>query len=74
MVELLSVKDPVPAPTDPWRAGYRMIALEVDDMDQAVEYLKDKGVDLAWGSLTLGTSKRAEIRDRDGLPIELRQW
>lgn len=73
-VEMLSVKATAPAPADPWRAGYRMIALEVDDMEQAVEYLKGKGVDITWGPVTLGTSKRAEIKDSDGLPIELRQW
>jgi glyoxylase I family protein len=73
-VEMLSVKAPAPAPADPWQAGYRMIALEVDDMEQAVEYLKVKGVEITWGPMTLGTSKRAEIKDPDGLPIELRQW
>ena len=73
-VEMLSVKSTAPAPADPWQAGYRMIALEVDDMDQALEYLKGKGVDITWGPVTLGTSKRAEIKDPDGLSIELRQW
>jgi len=73
-LELLSVNDATPMPADPWRAGCRMIALEVGDMDQAVGYLKGKGVDVTWGPVTLGTSKRAEIRDPDGFPIELRQW
>jgi len=29
--------------------GYRMIALEVDDMQNATDYLKTKGVDIVWG-------------------------
>src|SRR5712691_6894418 len=29
--------------------GYRMIALEVDDMQQTVDFLKERGVDIVWG-------------------------
>ena len=29
--------------------GYRMIALEVDDMQKTVDYLSTKGVDIVWG-------------------------
>ncbi len=54
--------------------GYRLLALEVDDMEAAANYLASRGVALAWGPIALGTSVRAEIRDPDGLPIELRQW
>jgi glyoxylase I family protein len=54
--------------------GLRMIALEVEDMDTAVKYLMSKGVEITWGPITLGKSKRAEIKDPDGLSIELRQW
>jgi glyoxylase I family protein len=50
------------------------MAIEVDDMDRAVEYLKSKRIEVSWGPATLGTSKRAEIKDPDGLSIELRQW
>jgi catechol 2,3-dioxygenase-like lactoylglutathione lyase family enzyme len=51
-----------------------MMAIEVEDMDQAVEYLKTRGIGISWGPAHLGKSKRAVIRDPDGLPIELRQW
>jgi glyoxylase I family protein len=51
-----------------------MIALEVEDMDTAVKYLTSKAVEITWGPATLGKSKRAEIKDPDGLSIELRQW
>jgi len=74
MIELLSVKNPSPQSAAPWQIGYRMIALEVANMDDALTYLKGKGVEPSWGPVNLGNSKRAEIKDPDGLPIELRQW
>ncbi len=73
MLELLAIKNSAPPPKGP-QVGFRMMAIEVDDMDRAIEYLKGKGVGVSWGPVTLGTSKRAEIRDPDGLSIELRQW
>ncbi len=74
MVEVLAARTPMSGALDPSQVGYRLLALEVDDMQQAVEYLASKGVTMAWGPVALGTSTRAEIRDPDGLPIELRQW
>ncbi len=62
------------ASANPWQTGYRMMALEVADMDRALDYLAGKGVAVTWGPVTLGSSKRAEIQDPDGLSIELRQW
>ena len=50
------------------------MAIEVDNMDEALEYLKGKGVECVWGPMDVGGSIRAEIRDPDGLCIELRQW
>ncbi len=52
----------------------RMMALEVDDMQTTVDYLKTKGVEIVWGPKVRATYARAEIRDPDGHPIELRQW
>lgn len=54
--------------------GYRMIALEVEDMDRATEYLKGKGVGIVWGPMIRNTYARAEICDPNGFRIELRQW
>ena len=54
--------------------GYRMIALEVDDMNEAAEYLKTKGVDIVWGPRVTPDYARAEICDPNGYHIELRQW
>lgn len=73
-VELIGVARPDVPSIEPWPVGYRAIALEVDDMDKAIGYLKEKGVSITWGPVATGRSKRAEIRDPDGLPIELRQW
>ncbi len=74
VIELMSVQNASSIPQDLWRVGYRMIAIEVENMDKAVEYLKGKGVELSAGPVALGKSKRAEIKDPDGLSIELRQW
>jgi catechol 2,3-dioxygenase-like lactoylglutathione lyase family enzyme len=74
VIELISVENPAPAPRNPWQVGYRAIAIEVDDMDSTVSYLKSKGIAITWGPVATGKSKRAEIQDPDGLPIELRQW
>jgi len=74
VLELMRVPDAACATTEPWSVGYRMMALEVEDMDLAIEYLAKKGVAITWGPVDLGKSKRAEIQDTDGIPIELRQW
>ena len=62
-----------PAPQNE-HLGYRMIALEVEDMHRAADYLKTKGVDIVWGPRVAPTYARAEIRDPNGYHIELRQW
>lgn len=74
MIEVLAVKDPVPLSTSVWQVGYRMMALEVDDMDKTITELKNKGVEITRGPVNLGKAKRAEIKDPNGISIELRQW
>lgn len=54
--------------------GYRMMALEVEDMQAAAETLKEKGVEIVWGPVVRDTYARAEICDPNGFRIELRQW
>src|SRR5271165_590508 len=75
VVELISYEgaavDPAPQTE---HLGYRMIALEVDDMQNAADYLKTKGVDIVWGPRVRETYSRAEICDPNGYRIELRQW
>jgi glyoxylase I family protein len=56
------------------RLGWQCLALEVDDMDSTLRTLKAQGVEAVWGPLTRPDYARAEIRDPDGNPIELRQW
>jgi glyoxylase I family protein len=64
----------VTTPTDPSQVGYRMMALEVDDMEQTVAELATKGVAVTWGPMKLADSIRAEIHDPDGFSLELREW
>ena len=75
VVELISYEgvsvDPAP---EREHLGYRMIALEVDDMQQTADYLKEKGVAIVWGPVVRPTYARAEICDPNGYHIELRQW
>jgi glyoxylase I family protein len=74
-VELMCYPERHPDPPQPGeRLGYRMMALEVEDMDRALALLKTRGVDPAWGPIKRPTYARAEIRDPDGNPVELRQW
>ena len=74
-VELISYEG---VPVDPAprleHLGYRMIALEVEDMDRAVTYLKENGIETVWGPMVRDTYARAEICDPNGYRIELRHW
>ncbi|HZT88177.1 MAG TPA: VOC family protein [Stellaceae bacterium] len=54
--------------------GYRMIAIEVEDMRTALAYLKEKGVEPVWGPMYRDHYARAEIADPNGYRIELRDW
>ena len=64
----------IPSRSAERRLGWQCLALEVDDMDGALNTLKDKGVEATWGPVKRPDYARAEIRDPDGNPIELRQW
>jgi glyoxylase I family protein len=75
VVELISYEGAAvePAPQKE-HLGYRMMALEVEDMQKAIEYLQTKGIDIVWGPRVREKFARAEIRDPNGYHIELRQW
>ena len=74
-VELITYTAEPPEPAaEGTRLGYRMMALEVEDMQQALEALKKQGIEAVWGPKARPTYARAEIRDPDGNPIELRHW
>jgi glyoxylase I family protein len=75
-VELITYEglNVAPAPTG-IHLGYNLIAVEVDDMEKAVEFLKSQGVEVVWGpKIRDKHSARAEITDPNGYHIELRQW
>jgi glyoxylase I family protein len=75
VVELISYEgasiDPAP---EKEHLGYRMMALEIDDMQETADYLRTKGVEIVWGPRVRETYSRAEICDPNGYRIELRQW
>ena len=74
-VELMSYDGvPVAPQPDLEHLGYRMMAIEVEDMKEALAYLKTKGVDAVWGPVFRDTYARAEICDPNGYRIELRHW
>jgi glyoxylase I family protein len=73
-IEIISADDLKPKSKVLWEVGYRGVALEVEDMAKAVDYLRGKGIAIAREPVDLGDSLRGEIRDPDGLIIELRQW
>lgn len=74
VIEIISVDNPSPKSENAWEIGYRAIALEVEDMKKTVDYLRGRGIGIAREPVDLGDSYRGEIRDPDGLIIELRQW
>lgn len=55
----------IPARDRQQRLGWQCLALAV---------LKDGGVEAVWGPVKRPDYARAEIRDPEGNPIELRQW
>lgn len=74
-VELMTFTQLEPAPRgEGERLGWRMMALEVEDMQAALAALAAMGVPCSWGPVVRPAYARAEIRDPDGNAIELRQW
>ena len=64
----------IPPRSTEQQLGWQCLALEVEDMDRALNVLQQRGVRAAWGPQKRDDYARAEIRDPDGNPIELRQW
>ena len=69
VIEMLSVKNPAPISKEKWQVGVRRFALEVEDIDKAVEYLESKGIEVSHRE----KSSIAEIKDPDGISVELLQ-
>jgi catechol 2,3-dioxygenase-like lactoylglutathione lyase family enzyme len=62
VIEIISLDNPKPKSENPWEVGYRGIALEVEDMSKAVDYLKQRGIPIVREPVDLGDSLRGEIR------------
>jgi catechol 2,3-dioxygenase-like lactoylglutathione lyase family enzyme len=76
-VELMSWEGvPVAPQPDPGseHLGYRMMAVEVEDMKDALAYLANNGIEPVWGPVFRDNYARAEIEDPNGHRIELRHW
>ena len=73
LLEVFSITEPQPISEGTWRIGCRRIALEVDDMEKTIDYLKANGVSIIQGPIISETSIRAEFEDPDGLSIEMIQ-
>jgi glyoxylase I family protein len=74
-LELMTYLEAKPAePPAGEHLGYRMMALEVEDMARALAHLEAHGIQPVWGPKVRPAYARAEIQDPDGNHIELRQW
>ncbi len=71
-VELFSFPDPPARPSQPEACGLRHLAFEVDNIDNAVAVLQQRGVDTEAIRTDEITGKRFTFfSDPDGLPLEL---
>jgi glyoxylase I family protein len=71
VIELFSFPDPPQRPSRPEATGLRHLAFEVDDLNEIVEGLRSKNVDVEDIRTDEYTGKRFTfISDPDGLPIE----
>ena len=77
MVEILQAQaDAAELPAEQTRVGCRMFALRVDDMAETIAELESKGVEISRPPTqqTVYDGLRAEIKDPNGISIELREW
>ncbi|NEM98408.1 SMU1112c/YaeR family gloxylase I-like metalloprotein [Pontibacter burrus] len=71
LLELFSFPDPPNRPSRPEATGLRHLAFEVDDLDETIEVLLDKGITPEPVRKDEHTGKRFTfISDPDDLPIE----
>ena len=71
-LEIFGVKNPPQRVTNPEACGLRHLAFHVEDVEQAVVWLTEKGIEtepIRWDSLT--GKQMVFFRDPDDLPIEL---
>jgi len=71
-IELFSFPTPAERPSYPEAAGLRHLAFEVDDIDEAVQYMTNHQVNVEDVRVDPVTNKKFTFfADPDGLPIEL---
>jgi glyoxylase I family protein len=71
-IELFSFPDPTARPGYPEAAGLRHLAFEVDDIEDAVQYLTELQVNVESVRVDPVTNKKFTFfKDPDGLPLEL---
>lgn len=73
-LEIFGVKNPPKRVTNPEACGLRHLAFKVDDIEAAVKWLNDKGIEtepIRWDSYT--QKRMTFFRDPDDLPLELHE-
>lgn len=71
-IELFSFPDPPARPNSPEACGLRHLAFQVENIEQAVGFLADKGIECEPIRTDELTGKRFTFfKDPDGLPLEL---
>ncbi len=71
-IELFSFPDPPKRLTRPEACGLRHLALEVDNIDESVDYLKSQGIEVEDIRIDEITGKRFTFfPDPDQLPLEI---
>ncbi|TRY42585.1 VOC family protein [Geobacillus sp. LEMMJ02] len=71
-IELFSFEHPPKRPSCPEACGLRHLALAVDNLDEAIAYLRQHGIDAEPVRVDEATGKRFTFfQDPDELPIEL---
>lgn len=73
-LEIFGVKNPPKRVTNPEACGLRHLAFKVDDIEEAVKWLNDKGIETEPIRYDEFTGKRMTFfRDPDDLPLELHE-
>ena len=73
-LEIFGVKNPPQRVTNPEACGLRHLAFKVDDIEEAVKWLNEKGSEtepIRWDSYT--QKRMTFFRDPDDLPLELHE-
>ena len=73
-LEIFVLKNPPQRVTNPEACGLRHLAFKVDDIEAAVKWLNEKGIEtepIRWDSYT--QKRMTFFRDPDDLPLELHE-